>query len=167
MCESRHDEGAASTDGAVSFVLDGFAYAIVEFRLRLSGHATGAAQAMTGVKEIILRRKREFIFVGAVILFGTIGHVMWWFIGGIPEKGHPNYLVANVAFYLSLIELLGLGLLGLLLWSVWRDDQEKSILVSMASLTPFILLILVFLFFSRHPLGLTIFMLIFMLPGLA
>jgi hypothetical protein len=103
--------------------------------------------------------------VGAVVLVGAVGHVMWWFIGGIPEEVHPKYFIANVAFYLSLIELLGFTLLGLLLWSVWQDDQEESKFVSILSLLFYSLIVLVFLAFSGHPLGMTIFVFGYMLLG--
>ena len=120
---------------------------------------------VTGFDEIMLRRRREFYSVGAVILIGAVGHIMWWFIGEIPEEDHPKYFVANVAFYLSLIELLGFALMGLLLWSVWRDDQKMSILISILWLLLYLILLSFFLGISHHPLGLTIWMLALLLVG--
>lgn len=117
---------------------------------------------MTSFKEIMLRRNREFSFVGAVILIGTVGHVMWWFVGGIPDEGHPDYIFAKTAFYLSLVELLGFGMMGLLLWSVWRDDQQMGLLVSIIWLLLYFAFLSFFLGISHHPVGLTV----WMLPGL-
>ena len=122
---------------------------------------------MTGCKQILLRRNREFYFVGAAILLGLIGHVLWWFVGGIPEEGHPDYFFAKAAFYLSLIELLGFALMGLLLWSVWRDDQKMGLMASILWLLLYLFLLSIFLGISHHPVGLTVWMLPLLMIGSA
>ena len=120
---------------------------------------------MTSFKEIVLRRNRQFYCVTAIILIGAVGHIMWWFVGGIPEEGHQDYVFAKAAFYLSLIELLGFTLLGLILWSVWRDDRELGIFYSLLRLLLYFILISFFLGISHHPLGMTIWMLFYLLIG--
>ena len=114
-----------------------------------------------------MHRNRRFYLVGTLILIGAIGHIMWLFVGGVPEEGHPDYLFARTAFFLSLIELLGFVLLGSLLWSVWRRELKVGIFYAVIWIVLYFLLLAIFLGISQHPLGLTIWMLFYLLIGWA
>ena len=77
----------------------------------------------------------------------------------------PTSLVYAVVFYFSLLEILGLFLFGLLFYKFNREEWQHPISLSLLNSAIYYVFVLAYLIFGGHPLGMGIFVVIYVLLG--
>ena len=110
------------------------------------------------LREFVRRHKKLAITTTISFLIGLLCHLLVRF----PD---PTSFVYAVVFYLSLLEILGIFLFGLLFYKFNREEWQHPISLASFNSAIYFLFALVYLIFGGHPLGMSIFVVIYVLLG--